>query len=55
MIWPSGYFEDLKSLTGDFGAKHLIGANEADTLEVPVDADDSLRDIDEPGDLADFS
>lgn len=55
VIWPSGYFEDLKLLTGDFGAKHLIGANEADTLEVPVDADDSLRDIDEPGDLADFS
>lgn len=55
VIWPSGYFEDLKSLTGDSGAKHLIGANEADTLRVPVDEDESLRDIDEPSDLTDFT
>ncbi len=52
VIWPAHYFEQLTSLTGDAGAKRLLGKHAAETLGVPLESGDVLRDIDEPGDLA---
>jgi len=54
VIWPARFFEDLKKLNGDAGAKSLIGAHDADTHGVPIDDKDSLSDIDRPEDLADW-
>lgn len=54
VIWPARFFEDLKKLNGDAGAKRFIGAHDADTHGVPIDDKDSLSDIDRPEDLSDW-
>lgn len=52
VIWPARYFEELQKLTGDAGAKRLIGVHEVNTVAVPVDDADAMRDIDRPGDIS---
>lgn len=51
VIWPRAFFADLRTLTGDKGAKALIGANQGATLGVPVEDEAAFRDIDAPEDL----
>jgi len=43
----AAFFDDLKSIHGDTGARHLIGANEAVIAEVEIGAAAAL-DLDTP-------
>ncbi len=52
VIWPRAFFADLQALSGDRGAKALIGANRGATLGVSVEDEAAFRDIDEPSDLS---
>jgi len=54
VIWPARFFAQLQSLTGDAGAKRLIGEHGDETRALPVDDEAMLRDIDTPGDLEHF-
>lgn len=51
VIWPRRFFAELQTLTGDTGAKRLLGVHDTDTLGVPVEDEDALRDIDRPEDM----
>ena len=51
VIWPARYFNALKKLEGDRGAKHLIRQNAQATRPVNVDNEKMLGDIDTPDDL----
>ncbi len=55
VIWPARYFKELKKLTGDTGAKRLIGEHSANTIGIPVESGDAMKDIDEPADLSAWS
>jgi molybdenum cofactor cytidylyltransferase len=49
----SGRFRaQLEALTGDEGAKQLLGAHQRDLVKVPVGDPGVIRDIDRPSDLA---
>jgi len=52
VLWGRGFFADMAALTGDVGARHLIGANAEVVCEVPTDDDAVLLDIDSPDALA---
>ena len=45
------YYEELVSLRGDEGARHLLSANEARLVKIPVGDPGVVRDIDRPEDL----
>jgi molybdenum cofactor cytidylyltransferase len=45
------FYEQLLSLKGDEGAKHLLKENEAKLVKVPIGDPGVIRDIDTPGDL----
>ncbi|MCH8239401.1 MAG: nucleotidyltransferase family protein [Proteobacteria bacterium] len=51
VIWPARFFAQLQTLTGDAGARKLIGGNGDETRALRVDDEAMLRDIDTPGDL----
>lgn len=51
VLWPARYVEDMKSLTGDVGARHLLAQLEDEVWEVAVDDPGVLRDVDRLGDL----
>ena len=46
------FFEELISLRGDEGAKHLLAAHAARMVKIPVGDPGVIRDIDTPEDLA---
>ena len=46
------YYEQLTALRGDEGARHLLSANEAELVKIPVGDPGVVRDIDRPEDLA---
>ena len=46
------YYEQLIALAGDEGARHLLAANEAELVKIPVGDPGVVRDIDRPEDLA---
>jgi molybdenum cofactor cytidylyltransferase len=46
------YYEQLSALGGDQGARHLLAANEAQLVKIPVGDPGAVRDIDRPEDLA---
>jgi molybdenum cofactor cytidylyltransferase len=52
VLWGAAYFDELQTLKGDTGAKHLIGEHADEVCEVPMPDDASLRDIDTPEELA---
>ncbi len=54
VIWPSRFFKEIQSLSGDTGAKPLIAAHTKNTIGVRVKDEHALHDIDAPGDLAKF-
>jgi molybdenum cofactor cytidylyltransferase len=47
-----GYFNELISLKGDEGAKHLLAAHAARMVKIPLGDPGVIRDIDTPEDLA---
>jgi molybdenum cofactor cytidylyltransferase len=54
VLWDRGYFTEMADLTGDSGAKRLIGQHADQLCEVPVDDAGVLYDVDTPDLLAQF-
>jgi molybdenum cofactor cytidylyltransferase len=52
VLWARRFFADMENVTGDTGAKHLIGDNEELVCEVETDSDAVLADVDTPEELA---
>ena len=53
VLWGARFFPRIAALSGDVGARHLIGENAEWVCEVPVCGDGVLRDIDTAETLAD--
>jgi molybdenum cofactor cytidylyltransferase len=51
VFWDRRFFEDMATLGGDVGAKHLIGDYEDVVVEVPMSDDAVLTDVDSPAAL----
>jgi len=52
ILWGAAHFAEMKSLTGDAGAKRLLPRHEARVREVPVASSAIFADVDTPSDLA---
>ena len=52
VVWSRRFFNDLMSIHGDIGARHLIGTYAEAVMEVPVAGDAALTDIDTPVSLS---
>ncbi|AWK86982.1 NTP transferase domain-containing protein [Azospirillum thermophilum] len=52
VLWDRGFFAEMAALSGDAGAKRLIGAHADRLCEVPVDDAGVLFDVDTPDLLA---
>jgi molybdenum cofactor cytidylyltransferase len=52
VLWGSSYFAEMRCLTGDRGAKPLMGQHEAHIVEVEVATEGIFNDVDEPDDFA---
>ncbi len=52
VLWDRRFFAAMQDLSGDVGAKHLIGENEEVVAEVPMDRAGVLLDVDTPDALA---
>jgi molybdenum cofactor cytidylyltransferase len=48
VLWSRRFFNELMTLDGDIGARHLIGKHSAAVAEVPVEGDSAFLDIDTP-------
>lgn len=51
VLWSRQYFEEIRAITGDTGARHLFSVHEEQLCEIPAD-ESVLRDIDTPDALA---
>ena len=53
-IWQRGVksFEEMSNVSGDVGARHLIGKHEDVAVEIEIDDDSVLMDVDTPEALA---
>jgi molybdenum cofactor cytidylyltransferase len=51
VLWDRRFFEAMTSISGDTGARHLIGENEELVLEVNMDDSAVLEDFDNPESL----
>ena len=52
VLWGRAFFTDMATVTGDTGAKHLLGQHADQVAEVETDSDAVLADIDTPEALA---
>ena len=52
VLWHRRFFARMAEISGDVGARHLIGENEDSLVEVPMDDDAVLADLDTPAALA---
>ncbi len=52
VVWASRYFAEMRTLTGDKGARQLLGEHAADVCEVEMADDGVLADVDTPEALA---
>ena len=52
VVWSRRFFNDLMSIQGDIGARHLIGSYAEAVVEVPVAGDAALTDVDTPESLS---
>jgi molybdenum cofactor cytidylyltransferase len=52
VLWHRRFFAEMSDVSGDVGARHLIGDNEESLLEVAMDDDAILADLDTPAALA---
>jgi molybdenum cofactor cytidylyltransferase len=53
-LWAKTLFNDMRSIAGDVGARHLIGANESLVYEVEFDDTAVLTDLDTPAQWSDY-
>ncbi|TFG53908.1 MAG: 4-diphosphocytidyl-2C-methyl-D-erythritol kinase [Gemmatimonadales bacterium] len=51
VLWPARYFDEMKALAGDVGARHLLAQYDDEVCEVEVDDAGVLRDVDITDDL----
>ncbi|MBM3515637.1 MAG: 4-diphosphocytidyl-2C-methyl-D-erythritol kinase, partial [Alphaproteobacteria bacterium] len=54
VLWARRFFDEMKSVTGDVGARHLIAANESLVYEVEFDDTAVLTDLDTLQQWAEF-
>lgn len=54
-LWAKRFFDEMRGLDGDTGAKHLIGTYSEVVAEVAMDSDAVLTDLDSPEALAAFT
>ena len=52
VLWARAYFPALQAIRGDTGARHLIGENEAEVVEIEAEGDAIFTDVDTPDALA---
>ena len=52
VLWDRRFFADMARISGDTGARHLIGENAEQVCEIQVDTDGVLDDVDTPDGLA---
>ena len=52
VLWAARYFAEMQAISGDVGARHLIGEHAEAVCEVDWDDDAALVDIDTPEALA---
>jgi len=55
VLWDRRFFEAMQGVSGDTGARHLIGEHEELVAEIELPDDAVLLDIDTPEALADLS
>ena len=48
VVWSRRFFPDLMGISGDFGARHLIGSYAEAVVEIPVAGEAALTDVDTP-------
>src|SRR5208282_4608266 len=48
VLWSRRFFNELMTLDGDIGARHLIARHNEAVAEVPVEGDGAFLDIDTP-------
>jgi molybdenum cofactor cytidylyltransferase len=54
VLWGAQYLDEMKSLSGDQGARRLLDAHADDVVEVPIDDESVLFDVDTPDKLAEI-
>ena len=54
VLWARRFFDEMKAVSGDVGARHLIGANESLVYEVVFEDTAVLTDLDTPQQWADY-
>ena len=52
VVWSRRFFTELTAITGDIGARHLIGHYAEAVVEVPVAGEAALTDVDTPESLS---
>jgi len=52
VVWSRRFFHDLMTISGDIGARHLIGTYAEAVVEVPVAGAGALTDVDTPESLS---
>ena len=52
VLWGNAFFAALQAIRGDTGARHLIGENEAEVVEIEAEGDAIFTDVDTPEALA---
>jgi molybdenum cofactor cytidylyltransferase len=55
VLWAHRFFEEMRHLHGDVGARHLIGEYSDVVAEIEMEADGVLLDIDTPEKLSDVT
>jgi len=51
VLWHRRFFGEMTEISGDVGARHLIGAHEDELVEIAMDDDAVLTDLDTPAAL----
>jgi molybdenum cofactor cytidylyltransferase len=54
VLWGRRFFQEMHEISGDVGARHLIGANESLVYEVEFEDTGVLMDLDTPGQWDDY-
>ena len=54
VLWDRRFFDEMRRVAGDVGARHLIGAHDDLVVEVPFDDGATALDVDTPAALADL-
>jgi molybdenum cofactor cytidylyltransferase len=54
VLWARRFFEDMQTVAGDVGARHLIGANETLVYEIEFGDTAVLTDLDTPEQWSDY-